>query len=39
MPVALVAIRRLVIDPEERYLSRQFAQAYTDYQQRVRRWL
>lgn len=39
LPAALLGLRRLVIDPEELYLSRHFAQAYTDYQQRVRRWL
>jgi protein-S-isoprenylcysteine O-methyltransferase Ste14 len=38
LPV-LLAVRRLVIDPEELYLARRFGQTYTDYQARVRRWL
>ena len=39
LPLALLAVRRLVIDPEERYLASQFAQTYSDYRARVRRWL
>jgi protein-S-isoprenylcysteine O-methyltransferase Ste14 len=39
LPFALFAVRRLVIDPEERYLTGHFSQAYTDYQTRVRRWV
>jgi protein-S-isoprenylcysteine O-methyltransferase Ste14 len=36
LPLALLAVRRVVIDPEERYLSGQFGQSY---QTRTRRWL
>ncbi|HEY8654609.1 MAG TPA: isoprenylcysteine carboxylmethyltransferase family protein [Dermatophilaceae bacterium] len=38
-PFALLAVRRLVIDPEERYLANKFGQPYSNYQTRVRRWL
>ena len=38
LPIALVAVRRLVIDPEERYLAARFGHAYADYRARVRRW-
>jgi protein-S-isoprenylcysteine O-methyltransferase Ste14 len=38
-PLVIVAIRHLVIRPEEQYLTRRFGQLYTDYQSRVRRWL
>jgi protein-S-isoprenylcysteine O-methyltransferase Ste14 len=38
LPLALLAIRRLVIAPEERYLTEAFGDAYSDYQARVRRW-
>lgn len=38
LPIALVAVRRIVIDPEERYLAARFGQAYADYRGRVRRW-
>jgi protein-S-isoprenylcysteine O-methyltransferase Ste14 len=38
-PLAVVAVRRLVIRPEEQYLAERFGQAYTDYRARVRRWL
>src|SRR5690242_21318540 len=38
-PLVIVAVRRLVIRPEEHYLTQRFGQAYTDYQSRVRRWL
>jgi len=38
-PLVIVAVRLLVIRPEERYLTQRFGQAYTDYQSRVRRWL
>lgn len=39
LPVTLIAIRILVIAPEERYLATAFAQPYLDYRQAVRRWL
>lgn len=39
LPVALLVIRRIVIEPEERYLARRFGQIYADYRERVRRWL
>jgi protein-S-isoprenylcysteine O-methyltransferase Ste14 len=39
LPFALLAVRRLVIDPDERYLANTFGQAYSNYQARVRRWL
>ena len=39
LPIALVAVRRLVIDPEERYLAARFGHVYADYRARVRRWL
>jgi protein-S-isoprenylcysteine O-methyltransferase Ste14 len=38
-PVVLLAVRRLVIRPEERYLQDRFGQTYADYRARVRRWL
>ena len=39
LPFALLAVRRVVIEPEERYLAGRFGQAYADYRARVRRWL
>jgi len=39
LPLALYAVRRLVIDPEERYLTNKFGLRYSSYQARVRRWL
>jgi protein-S-isoprenylcysteine O-methyltransferase Ste14 len=39
LPAALIAVRRVVIDPEERYLASQFGPAFADYRARVRRWL
>lgn len=38
-PLVIVAVRQLVISPEEQYLTQRFGQTYTDYQSRVRRWL
>ncbi len=38
-PLVVLAVDRLVIRPEERYLTSRFGQAYTDYRTRVRRWL
>jgi protein-S-isoprenylcysteine O-methyltransferase Ste14 len=39
LPLAVLAVRRLVIAPEERYLADRFGPAYADYRARVRRWL
>lgn len=39
MPGPLLAVRRLAIDPEERYLAAAFGSVYTGYQTRVRRWI
>jgi protein-S-isoprenylcysteine O-methyltransferase Ste14 len=38
-PAVIVAVRHLVIRPEEHYLTQRFGRTYTDYQSRVRRWL
>ena len=38
-PIVLVAVRQLVIRPEENYLDRRFGEAYANYRHRVRRWL
>jgi protein-S-isoprenylcysteine O-methyltransferase Ste14 len=38
-PLVILAVRQLVIRPEEQYLTRRFGRTYTDYQSRVRRWL
>jgi len=38
-PLVIVAVRHLVIRPEEQYLTQRFGQTYTDYRSRVRRWL
>jgi protein-S-isoprenylcysteine O-methyltransferase Ste14 len=38
-PLVMLAVDRLAIRPEERYLRQRFGQAYTDYSARVRRWL
>lgn len=39
LPAVLLAVTRLVIRPEEQYLSARFGQTYADYRARVRRWL
>jgi protein-S-isoprenylcysteine O-methyltransferase Ste14 len=39
LPGALLAVRRLVIDPEERYLTQRFGSIYDEYRKRVPRWL
>jgi protein-S-isoprenylcysteine O-methyltransferase Ste14 len=38
-PIVILAVRYLVIRPEEEYLTQRFGETYTDYQTRVRRWL
>jgi protein-S-isoprenylcysteine O-methyltransferase Ste14 len=38
-PVVILAVDRLVIRPEEQYLSERFGPAYADYRSSVRRWL
>ncbi|MFD6464180.1 methyltransferase family protein, partial [Streptomyces roseolus] len=39
LPVTLVLVTRLVIGPEERYLTARFDQEYLDYRAAVRRWI
>jgi len=39
LPLVLWFLTVLVIRPEERYLARTFGSVYTDYANRVRRWL
>ena len=39
LPIALWIMRRGVIDREERYLAQKFGEAYSQYQQHVRRWI
>ncbi len=39
LPLMIVAVRRLVIAKEERYLEAKFGAAYLDYKARVRRWI
>ncbi len=38
-PLVIVAVRLLVIRPEEAYLTQRFGGAYAEYQSRTRRWL
>ena len=38
-PLVILAVRQLVIRPEERYLAERFGPVYADYRSRVRRWL
>jgi protein-S-isoprenylcysteine O-methyltransferase Ste14 len=38
-PLVIIAVRQLVIRPEEQYLAQRFGSDYTDYQSGVRRWL
>jgi protein-S-isoprenylcysteine O-methyltransferase Ste14 len=38
-PLVMLAVDRLVIRPEETYLSERFGQDYSDYRAHVRRWL
>ena len=39
LPIAMIAVTRLAIEREERYLAQLFGQPYLDYKARVRRWL
>jgi protein-S-isoprenylcysteine O-methyltransferase Ste14 len=39
LPIILLAIRRVVIDREERYLTEKFGETYVSYCRRVRRWI
>ena len=39
LPLALVVVRRAVIDREERYLTDRFDTAYAEFRTRTRRWL
>ena len=39
VPIILLVVDRFVISREERYLTGLFGAPYTDYRQRVRRWL
>jgi protein-S-isoprenylcysteine O-methyltransferase Ste14 len=39
LPFALVAVGRVVIGPEERYLANRFGHLYSNYRTQVRRWL
>jgi protein-S-isoprenylcysteine O-methyltransferase Ste14 len=39
LPLSMLAVQRLVIGPEERYLSERFGADYDRYRARVRRWL
>ncbi|HEX2128984.1 MAG TPA: isoprenylcysteine carboxylmethyltransferase family protein [Solirubrobacterales bacterium] len=39
LPLAIIAIDRLVIAREEPYLERKFGEPYREYKTRVRRWL
>jgi protein-S-isoprenylcysteine O-methyltransferase Ste14 len=39
LPLVIVAVDRIVIAREERYLERRFGDEYVAYKQRVRRWL
>ena len=38
-PLVLLIVARVVIRPEEQYLSERFGASYADYRSRVRRWL
>jgi protein-S-isoprenylcysteine O-methyltransferase Ste14 len=39
LPLALLVVRRAVIDPEECYLADRFDTAYAEFRARTRRWL
>jgi len=38
LPIAVLAVTKLAIEPEERYLAEKFGAAYLEYKSRVRRW-
>ena len=38
LPLAVYAVTKLAIEPEEAYLQRKFGQTYLDYKNKVRRW-
>ena len=38
-PLAVIAVNRIAIEREERYLHRRFGIPYDDYRARVRRWI
>ena len=39
LPLALLAVRQLVIKPEEAYLAERYRPLYAEYRREVRRWL
>lgn len=39
LPIAMFAVTKLAIEPEEAYLERKFGNPYRDYKTRVRRWI
>ncbi len=39
LPIAVLAVTKLAIEREERYLETKFGEAYRAYKSRVRRWL
>jgi protein-S-isoprenylcysteine O-methyltransferase Ste14 len=39
LPIALLLVQNLVINPEERYLNQRFGRPYLNYRARTRRWL
>src|SRR4051794_569836 len=39
LPLVVLGVTRLVIEPEERYLAARFGPAFAEYRARVRRWI
>ena len=39
LPIAMLAVTKLAIEPEEAYLERKFGAAYVAYKTSVRRWI
>jgi len=39
IPIAMIAVTRLAIAPEEAYLEAKFSDLYRDYRSKVRRWI